>query len=1181
MARSRIIAGKAVIIIEAQDLVNKTLGKIRGNLHRFSNEVGKIGEGLFRTGFFGAIGSGLVVNSFIKFDDAMRTLQVNLDLFGKSAQQVELVMKPLEERIRSLAKITPFNPTEVAGAATELAKGDFNPKQIIDSLQAVLDLSRATNTELGVSAKFVVDTMTTFGIGTEQASEVVSQLVRAARKGTLGIEDLQAALTYASGTADVLGVSLQKMLAIFTVLSKRGLTGSIAGTSTNTALAQLVKKAQELEEIGEIKLLTGIRADGREAIDVITTLERLFKYAETLPFEKQQVLFQDIFNLRGARSISGMSKEMENIKHLTGFIADAGDEAAQAAKIMDEGIGGAFRQLVATIQDVNIELGKITEQPFIKISAVIKGLVAELGKVAALNPELTSLVILSPGILLAAGAGMFVLAKGLRLAAYSAGALKGALGPIGRLLSKGTVGQITALSQLRRATPSGIGAITGAIGSAKNTVVSKVSSASANLAARREATRARRALLASNQRNAVLALKREADATKLITAAQRNQTSAKTKLASSIKQINVAQARNTSLLANNAQKIKAAQKAAKLQAVQYHAAIEAEKAAARASISYALAERQKAIMVERVTAAQRNMTNLTVAVQNAERKWTTARSRDLNNPFNRESLKRAGEARVALRNRLAATQALANSSFETPALSRAAAEKTIKRNAKLLATLNARTGTGPVAFATDLLKQRSVLLAKQTKLERVGTALTKGKVAIEGRYVRQLTKGQDVLLSANKAKQAIQAIDLPRKNPINVLGGIKSGLSAAKGFSFATITKGLVTFGSVFKTVFTGIRKLFSTTGLLTVLEVLILFGDKIPIVKDALAGLGQGFSNAFKQIGDIAKYATGPLALIRASIDAFVADRSDLGVQGLLFAFSSLASIIGNQLSAAWNKFKEAISPVYDFVVGLFTVVDTTIRSIVESISTALGSTISTFSKVTELFSGQGVGDLGNGFLSGVRNVAEAIAKLIPSLFNWISQFSITFNEVSQKFLVGLEYTLNSLNPTTSQKSAEDTRTAQLGTIANETRLRRKNLADDLKATLEGISQAFNTSSAETSRTNANKAISNSLLKTRESFVRAAQIMQQLQRTPALAGPQLNPQAFQQQITPQNNPLNVASVQNMKLIAEALVGSAQSTSRNLLKTGKPLEQKQLEEQEKTNEILEKIARERGIQFAP
>ena len=121
MARTRIIAGKAVIIIEAQDLVNKTLGKVRSNLHRFSNEVGKIGEGLFRTGFFGALGSGAVINSFVKFDDAMRTLRVNLDLFGKSNKEVEATLAPLEARIRSLAQTTPFNPTQVAQAATEVA----------------------------------------------------------------------------------------------------------------------------------------------------------------------------------------------------------------------------------------------------------------------------------------------------------------------------------------------------------------------------------------------------------------------------------------------------------------------------------------------------------------------------------------------------------------------------------------------------------------------------------------------------------------------------------------------------------------------------------------------------------------------------------------------------------------------------------------------------------------------------------------------------------------------------------------------------------------------------------------------------------------------------------------------------------------------------------------------------
>ena len=587
MARSRIIAGKAVIIIEAQDLVNKTLGKIRGNLHRFSNEVGKIGEGLFRTGFFGAIGSGLVVNSFIKFDDAMRTLRVNLDLFGKSAQQVDRVMRPLEERIRSLAKTTPFNPTEVAGAAATLAKGGFNPQEILDSLQAVLDLARATDSELGSSTTYLINALRTFGIETKYAGEIASQFVRGARKGTLEIEDLATALKYSGSTADNLGVSFQKMIAFFDVLSTRGLAGSIAGTSLNTALSQLTKKAEELAALGDIQLVVGIDKDGNEALDVLKSLENLFKYADTLPFVKQQTLFQDVFNLRGARVIPGIRKGLSEINALTESIANAGDEARVASQIKDAGAGGAFRQLLSTLQDLNIELGKTTEQPFIKITAVIKGLLAELGKVATLNPVLTSLVILSPGILLAAGAGMIALAKGLRLAAYSAGALKSALGPIGRLLSKGTVGQITALAQLRKVTPKDFQNTTKAFGA----VSSKISNATTSYVASRDAGRAAKVLRAQNERNVILAAKREADATKLITAAQRNQTSAKTKLASSIKQVNVAQERNTKLLKANAEKIRAVQKAEQVRVAEGVAT--RARASARLKIDSLIADRAR------------------------------------------------------------------------------------------------------------------------------------------------------------------------------------------------------------------------------------------------------------------------------------------------------------------------------------------------------------------------------------------------------------------------------------------------------------------------------------------------------------------------------------------------------------------------------------------------------------
>ncbi len=54
-----------------------------------------------------------------------------------------------------------------------------------------------------------------------------------------------------------------------------------------------------------------------------------------------------------------------------------------------------------------------------------------------------------------------------------------------------------------------------------------------------------------------------------------------------------------------------------------------------------------------------------------------------------------------------------------------------------------------------------------------------------------------------------------------------------------------------------------------------------------------------------------------------------------------------------------------------------------------------------------------------------------------------------------------------------------------------------------------------------------------------------------------------------------------MKIIADALVGSVQSTRGNLLRGGVSIEEKQLEEQKKTTEAVKALARDRGVIFAP
>lgn len=1003
MARTRIIAGKAVIIIEAQDLVNKTLGKVRSNLHRFSNEVGKIGEGLFRTGFFGALGSGAVINSFVKFDDAMRTLRVNLDLFGKSNKEVEATLAPLEARIRSLAQTTPFNPTQVAQAATELAKGGFNPQQIEKALQAVLDLARATNTELGFSAEFVVRTLTTYGIATENAAEVVSQLVRASRKGTLGIEDLEAAMRYSSGTADTLGVSLQKMLAIFTVLSNRGLVGSIAGTSTNTAFSQLVKKAQELKDIGKIELVTGIRKDGREALDVISSLQNLFKFAETLPFTEQQTLFQDVFNLRGARSVSAIRHEIDNIKKLTGFIADANDEARVAAEIQDAGIGGSLRRLVSTIQDLGIALGQTVEKPIINIANTIKGLLIELNKLATLNPALTSLVVLSPGILLAAGAGMIVLAKGLRVAAYSAGLLKAGLAPLSRFLAKGTVGQITTASRglnaLRSVSAAGFGG--------------KIYKGMESL---------------SNRLSALPPILKQV--IRLFTSLSF--------LTATFAFPGLGQLTKTTLILTSLRSIRKA---------------------------IAAIYSQTAVFVK-----GGGLYNMMMRATNVK------------NPF------------IGLGTALKGVASYINGI------------KSSLARGNLAAALNPK----------PLLAIRGLFAS--TNLPRFGLALA----------------------------------------------------NITKGITIAA--RGILAFGSIF-------RRVFSLTGLTTILEILILFGDKIPGVSNILSQFGKGFSNAFKEIGKIGTLASGPIALFRASIEAFNAGDSEAGVGGLTAAFSSLASIIGNQLVAAWNRFKEAIAPVYDFVTGLFSVISLTVRSIVDSIASIGGSLFGVQSKLFESITGTDLGLSSGGLITSAKSIAEAIAKFIPTLFNFLAGLAVTFSEGSQLFIAGLELALAKANPFNDSTAAEKLFKAQRGRVIDEAKLERKNLETELATTIKGITEAFKASSAATSKRNAEAAINRADAASQTAFINAgATLMAAYEAASKSSTPGTNAQ-FPQGID--SSPLSNPAVKAMQLIADTLVGSVQSTRRNLLRSGKPIEEKQLEEQKKTNELLEKQLRNEGVLFAP
>lgn len=443
MTRAKIVAGKTVIVIEAVDRIDKALAGIRNKLHKFANVTSAAGEQLFRGGFFGGIASGLILTQFAKFDDLMLELRTKLDLYGSSAGHVDQVMSRLEMRIRNLGKTTSFTSKEVAAAAIELAKGGLGVGEIENSLQAILDLGRGTRASLDEAAKMYVRTMRTFNIQSDQANEIVSQFVRATRKGTLGIDDLEASLRYASGTAATLEQNLSPILALFAQLSNRGLAGSIGGTSLNTAMANLIKKMKDLQDV-----FPGFNpVYNQNGFDLLMTLNELFKATNKLSNLERITVFQDVFNLRGARAIAG-AQDIKRIIQLSQEIKTAGNEGRIAAQIMDSGLGGAWRRAMSAAQEFFLSLGDGTEKYLIPTLNAIRSIINELSAFTAVNPNIAAAIVLSPAALLAAGAALLAISKASRLAAFGVGGLQDVYRSLTRFIGRATSQQLIFVKSL-------------------------------------------------------------------------------------------------------------------------------------------------------------------------------------------------------------------------------------------------------------------------------------------------------------------------------------------------------------------------------------------------------------------------------------------------------------------------------------------------------------------------------------------------------------------------------------------------------------------------------------------------------------------------------------------------------------------------------------------------------------
>jgi len=388
-------------------------------LRAFGQRASQIGKRMLL--FSGAIATPLAFASrtFAGFEDQMKAVQAVTGAVGDQFDR-------LYDQAKRLGRTTSFTAAQVAGGMLSLGRAGFNPAEIEAAIPGVLNLARATGTDLAMAADIAAGTLRAFSLEADQMGRVTDVLVATANNSAQTMEDLGESMKYAAPIAEEYGLSLEETAKALGVLANMQIKGSMAGTTLRQAMLQLADPnvRRQLEELGiqamdaagNLRPLGQILAEVGAAMSQMGSAQRLS-------------LAQALFGKRAAAGALKLAKS--DFPALAEAIDNAGGVAERTAKVMDSGLGGAFRRLLSALEGVQIAVGEALSKALGGVMDKIAGLAVTIAEVIAKNKQW--IIGISATVAAIAGVGAALVALGIagQAAAFIFGGIATILSTVG------------------------------------------------------------------------------------------------------------------------------------------------------------------------------------------------------------------------------------------------------------------------------------------------------------------------------------------------------------------------------------------------------------------------------------------------------------------------------------------------------------------------------------------------------------------------------------------------------------------------------------------------------------------------------------------------------------------------------------------------------------------------------
>jgi len=408
MASGRAIrAGRAFVELFADNSkLVRGLRAARAKVKAFGRRLQNIGTRIAATTAAMAVPVGVAVRTFAGFEDQMAQTRA---VTGATNRE----FKKLTQRAKELGRTTSFTAAQVAGAMTELGRAGFKPADILDSIGSVLNLARATATDLPRAAEIASAAMRGFGLTAKDTGYIADVLTATANNSAQGLEDIGESMKYVAPMAKEAGEGIGDTAAALGVLANNGIKGSMAGTALARAYKNLAKTGSQkmLEKMG----VDAVDANGnlRKVADILSDLGRA---TAKMGSAQRLSIFEKLFG-RGSASALKLAGG-SNFKNMQAVLSSVGGTAARTARVMDDTLGGSFRKLWSAVEGVQIAIGEALGPVIAQLSG---WMTRAAGSVTAwLKTNRALLVTLAKVIAAVFAAGAALVALGLALKAVGA-----------------------------------------------------------------------------------------------------------------------------------------------------------------------------------------------------------------------------------------------------------------------------------------------------------------------------------------------------------------------------------------------------------------------------------------------------------------------------------------------------------------------------------------------------------------------------------------------------------------------------------------------------------------------------------------------------------------------------------------------------------------------------------------